>query len=173
MTEGLARAEPLARHRAEWRGRALDDTGAAIVEFLGLTLVLLVPLVYLIVTLGQVQAAAFAAESAAREAARAALVTAVDAHRHGASTSEAMALGGADAQAAAVIIAEDFGVDSIDVELGCSSMPCLAPGSDVVSSVHVRVTLVGVPGFVDAVVPLGITLDATGSSPVDGLAAAP
>lgn len=164
---------PDGRRPRAWGGRTLDDTGAAMVEFLGLTLVLLVPLVYLIVTLGQVQAAAFAAESAARETARAALVTAVDAQRHGRSASEAMALGADDAERAAAIIAEDFGVETVEVALACTSTPCLAPGSDVLSTVRVRVTLVGVPGFVDAIVPLGVTLDATGSSPVDGLAASP
>ena len=47
-----------------------EERGSAVVEFLGVTLVLLLPLVYLVLTLGQIQAAAFAAEAAARESGR-------------------------------------------------------------------------------------------------------
>ena len=39
-------------------------------EFLGVSLVLLVPLVYLVLVLGRIEAATFAVEGAAREAAR-------------------------------------------------------------------------------------------------------
>ena len=48
-----------------------DDAGNAIVEFLGAALLLLVPLVYLVLVLGRLQAATFATAGAAREAARA------------------------------------------------------------------------------------------------------
>ena len=46
------------------------DEGSSVVEFLGLSLVLLVPLVYLVLVLGRLEAATFAGEGAAREAAR-------------------------------------------------------------------------------------------------------
>ena len=54
-----------------------DDRGSALVEFCFLAVLLLVPMVYLVVVLGRVQAAALAAETAAREAGRA-FVTAQD-----------------------------------------------------------------------------------------------
>lgn len=59
--------------RPAWLARAGDDDGergSAVVEFLGGTVVLVVPLVYLVLTLAQVQAAAFAAEGAARDTGR-------------------------------------------------------------------------------------------------------
>ena len=53
------------------RGPAGADTGSAIVEFVGLAVLLMVPLVYLLLTVFQVQAAAYAVASAVREAGRA------------------------------------------------------------------------------------------------------
>jgi hypothetical protein len=55
---------------AKRRSDRPDDEGAAIVEFIALSLLLLVPLTYLVVTLSRIQAGAFAAEGAAHEAAR-------------------------------------------------------------------------------------------------------
>ena len=48
-----------------------DERGAATVEFLGLTLVLLIPVVYLMIYVSQVQAAAFASVAAADQAVKA------------------------------------------------------------------------------------------------------
>ncbi len=48
----------------------VGDEGSAVVEFVGLVVVLLVPLVYLVLVVGRLEAATFAAEGAAREAAR-------------------------------------------------------------------------------------------------------
>lgn len=53
------------------RARLAEDRGSAMVEFLGAALILLVPLLYLVLVLAQVQSAAFAAEGAARESMRA------------------------------------------------------------------------------------------------------
>lgn len=53
------------------RARGTDpERGSAVVEFLAGTIVLLVPLVYLVLTLAELQAAAFAAEGAARDTGR-------------------------------------------------------------------------------------------------------
>lgn len=46
------------------------EDGSAVVEFLAATLILVVPLIYLVLTLAQLNAATFAASSAAREAGR-------------------------------------------------------------------------------------------------------
>ena len=48
-----------------------DERGAATVEFLGFTLVLLIPVVYLMIYVSQVQAAAFASVAAADQAVKA------------------------------------------------------------------------------------------------------
>ena len=53
---------------SEWR----SDEGSAVVEFIFLSLLLLVPIVYLVLALASVQSAAFAAEAVARDASRAA-----------------------------------------------------------------------------------------------------
>ena len=42
------------------------DAGNAVVEFLGISLILLIPLVYLVLTLAKVQGASYAVEGAAR-----------------------------------------------------------------------------------------------------------
>lgn len=54
-----------------------DDRGSAALEFLLVGLVMLVPIVYLIVALGQIQSGALAAEAAARHLARS-IATATD-----------------------------------------------------------------------------------------------
>ncbi len=150
-----------------------DDSGSAIVEFIGVTVVLLVPVLYLVVTLARVQAGLFAAEAAAHDAARAVVVTGVRALEQGLSHEEALAQGEARAVAVVEVILEDFGfsTDDATVALHCTDEPCLTFGGNVVADVDVQVDLPGVPGFVGAVVPLHVTVQATSRSPVDGLAA--
>ena len=61
------------RRRRTWRvlrDRFADDRGSAVVEFVTLAVLLLVPVVYLVLSLGRVQAGAFAVEGASRDAAR-------------------------------------------------------------------------------------------------------
>ncbi|PKQ25947.1 MAG: pilus assembly protein TadE [Actinobacteria bacterium HGW-Actinobacteria-4] len=161
--------------RALARRRSLaDDSGAAIVEFIGLALLLLIPLTYLIITLGRVQAGAFAAESAARDAARASVVTGVAALEAGESPSRATSLAFGRALAVSSVVVEDFGFDpgaDTTIELACSSSPCFNQGSSVRADVQVHVSLPGIPGFVHAIAPLRVTVSASASSPVDGLAA--
>ncbi|HEY5554049.1 MAG TPA: pilus assembly protein, partial [Cellulomonas sp.] len=53
------------------RGAVRDDAGNAIVEFLAVTVLLLIPLLYIVLLLGRLQAATFAADGAAVEAGRA------------------------------------------------------------------------------------------------------
>lgn len=65
------RAADLLRFGPRGRAAAADgERGSAIVEFLGGTVVLIVPLVYLVLTLAQLQGAAFAADGAARDTGR-------------------------------------------------------------------------------------------------------
>ena len=80
------------------------DEGSAAVEFLVVGVLLLVPIAYLVLTLGRVQAATFAAESGAREASRV-LATTADGETL-AETSVVLAL--AD-QGFAVVIADGRG----------------------------------------------------------------
>jgi Na+-transporting methylmalonyl-CoA/oxaloacetate decarboxylase gamma subunit len=140
------------------RARLTGEEGSSVIEFLGLALVLLVPLVYLVMTLGRLEAATFATEGAAREAARTYVMA------DGAGE-------GAERAAAAVGIAlRDQGFDddpATALTLTCSAVPCLAPGSDVAARIEVRVPLPFVPGFVRDVIPLEIPVSAERVAPVD------
>lgn len=146
------------------------DEGAAMLEFIALSLLLLVPLIYLVVTLSRVQAGAFAAESAASEAARTVVVTGVRELEDGAQRSTAMDQGERRARAAVGLVASDFGFASEDAPLvlNCDGI-CLAPGSDVTAEVTMHVTLPGIPGFLSGSVPLDVEVVGSARSPVDSL----
>lgn len=139
--------------------RRFDDAGSAVVEFLGVTLVLLVPTVYLVLTLGRIQAGAFAAESAAAQAARA-VVVAGDLER---------GLTAAEASVELALADQGFGdVDGAEaLEISCSSTPCRRPGSTVAAHVHVDVPLPFVPDFVRRRLPLAVRVTADHVAAVD------
>ncbi|AEE46742.1 pilus assembly protein TadE [Cellulomonas fimi] len=140
------------------------DDGNAVLEFLGVALVLLVPTVYLVLVLGRLQAATFAVEGAAREAARTAV------------SADDPAQASRRAAAAAGIALRDQGFDddpSSALTLSCSSSPCLAPGSTVAAHVEVVVPLPFVPTFVRDVVPLEVPVSADRVAPVDTYRARP
>ncbi|HZL01565.1 MAG TPA: pilus assembly protein [Cellulomonas sp.] len=145
--------------RRAGRAAVRDDAGNAIVEFLAVTVLLLIPILYLVLVLGRLQAATFAADGAAREAGRAYAQ---------ASTSD---LGSARAVAAVGIALRDQGFEDVDpassLVLECSSVPCLEPGSDVAASVAFAVRLPFVPSFVRSVVPLEIPVRGDAVAPVD------
>ncbi len=129
------------------------DEGSALVEFLGASLVLLVPLVYLVLTVGRVQAASFAAESAASGAARVFVVA------PGQASGQALAV---DATRLAF---EDQHVPLDDaagaVSLSCLGGACGTSGTAVVARVRVEVALPMVPAFVRAHVPLAVPVEAS------------
>ena len=150
--------------------RRWDDSGGAIVEFIGISVVMLVPVVYMIVALAQIQSATFAAELSASEAARVAVVEGVAAIENGATRREALALASARAHAATAVAAEDFGFEldrNVVVDLSCSSAQCFAPGSDIVAVVGVEVTFPGFPSVVDAWLPALVTVSASGAAAVE------
>ena len=142
-------------------GQLHDDSGNAVVEFLGLAVTLLVPLVYLVLVLGRLQAGTFAADAASREAARVyATSTTPDSGRAITAVGLALRDQGFDADPARAL------------QLGCSAR-CLAPGSDVEAVVQVRVPLPFVPPFVRSVVPLEVAVSATHTAVVDDYRAEP
>ncbi|MDO5494447.1 MAG: pilus assembly protein [bacterium] len=127
------------------------EEGSAIVEFIVLTFVLLVPLVYLILTFFQLQGAAFAAEGAARDAGR--LLAA----------SRDEVAGRDSAELATRISFDDAGFPGpVSLHLECSGSPCLSSGSAIRATVTTEVAL--------PLIPLGI-VDALGARvPVSGTA---
>lgn len=142
---GLARAEWARRVRRWVRVRlAGGDRGSAVVEFLGVSLLMLVPVVYLILTLGQIQAASFAAEGAAREAGR--LIAQAETYEEGLTA----------AHLAVELAFADQGVEvsgSQVLQVTCQADPCLSPGAYVYLSVRSSVDLPGVPAFATGVLP--------------------
>ena len=139
------------------RSRLHGDEGNAIVEFLGVALVLLVPLVYLVLVLGRVQAAAFAVDGAAREAVRAVTSAATLDSRSGGDLPA-----GARAVAAVGIALGDQGIGADPVgalDLVCGG-GCVTPGSSVAATVQVDVDLPFVPDFLRGAVPLSIPVSA-------------
>ena len=134
------------------RGRPAGEAGSAIVEFVFLAMLMLVPVVYLVVTLGRLQAAAFAAQGAAREAGRA-FVTAHD-----------EAAGRERADASALIAYADQGFDDrrlITLQVDCTAGRCLAPDARVTVHTSVQVVLPAVPRLVDRLVPARIEVAAS------------
>lgn len=111
------------------RGPAGDD-GNALVEFTYLAVLLMVPLVYVMLTVFQVQKAAFGTTEAARQAGRA--------FARSADPEEAQQRG----TAAARLALADQGITlSPEPEFECLGGGCLTPGSRVRVTVTYRVTL--------------------------------
>jgi type II secretory pathway component PulL len=120
-----------------------------------LAILLLVPLVYIVLAVYDVQRHAFAATAAARAAGRA-FVLAPDVEQ-----------GAAQARAAAEVALADQDVDAGDVDLRLSCRPagdCLAPGSVVHVEVRTQVALPLVPTALGDDVP-SIRVDAQHTVP--------
>ena len=145
------------------RGGHRSERGSAVVEFVFLTVLLMVPLFYLVMTVSRVQAGSYAASTAAREAGRA-YVTAVD---------EASA--GARAEAAARLAFEDqgFNADESGLSMRCDGTPCLRPDGRVEMTATVVVPLPLVPSFARRVVPLEVPISASHVGVVDRFRGAP
>lgn len=134
--------------------RRRSEDGTAIVEFVWLGLLLLVPLLYILLAVFEAQRTAFAASAATRSATRAFV------------TSPDQATGEARAQAAVRLAFRDQGVEPADVRITCRPDPaaCLTPGSVVVATVRTRVALPLMPTFFGDDAP-AISVDARHESP--------
>jgi hypothetical protein len=103
------------------RLRRRDERGTALVEVTWLSILLLVPLVYVVVSVFEVQRSAFAVDAATRAAGRAY------------SLAPTEAAGGARARAAAAVALEDQGLSPRRgaMRVSCSPTPhdCLSPGA--------------------------------------------
>ena len=133
------------------------DDGNAIVEFVYLAVLLMVPLVYVLLTVFQVQRAAFAASSAAREAGRV-FVTAEDV---GVAEERAGRPPGSCSRDSGLSL------DGDDLRISCSSSPCLEPGSSVVVVVSHRVTLPLLPKVFGDRGPASVTVSSEHLEVVD------
>ncbi|MET1052167.1 MAG: hypothetical protein ABWX65_05955 [Mycetocola sp.] len=154
----MRRSKPSTTDRAALRRCAADD-GTAALEFITAGLILLVPLVYLIVTLSAVQAGAFAVEGAARQAARV-FAQAPDAGEAAARATRAIEFGLAD-----------YGIDadSASASITCAateSGACPARNAVVTVTIRLDVTLPLVPDVLDLSTAASIPLEATAKQQV-------
>jgi hypothetical protein len=115
------------------------ERGSAVVEFTFLGLLLMVPVVYFIITIGQIQGGSFAVVGAADQAAKVFV-----ARRDEPS-------GRAAAEQAAILAMADYGhpAENARVDVSCDPGDCMAAGSAVTVTVHLSVPLPFVP-FSDA-----------------------
>ncbi|WP_424936710.1 MULTISPECIES: hypothetical protein [Bacteria] len=141
--------------RFAWRTERHDEAGSASLEFVLAGVILLVPLAYLVLTLGAVQDHLLGVQSAARSTARV--------------VSIAVAPDEAERRAALTIAAAvaEYGLDeaSVETEVRCipASLVCPAPGALVVVTVSARVALPAVPAV--------LGLERLGAIPVSASAA--
>ena len=102
-------------------GRVRGQAGSALVELTWLSLLLLMPLLYIVLAVSAVQRSSFAVSAAARAAGRAYVLAPTQAD------------GMVRARAAAVVALHDQGVDigRADLRVSCTPSPgdCLSPGS--------------------------------------------
>lgn len=132
------------------------DEGRAIVEFVFLGVLLLLPLTYLVLTLARIQAAAFSSSLAVREAGRA-FVT-------GADDDD----GRARAHAAADLAFGDFAFDrGAALRLSCDGSPCLRSHGVVTATGTIEVELPLIPDFIADRLPSSVTISSTHVAVVD------
>jgi Flp pilus assembly protein TadG len=158
-----ARAAPAALAKLSTRGGRGDD-GNAIVEFVYLAVLLMLPLVYVLITVFRVQAAAYAVSSAAREAGRVY------------ATSDSLADAPGRAYSAARIVMADSRLELApdQLEVTCSPSPCgLQPGSQVNVVMTYRVALPLVPRFFTDRAPASVRVSSRHLEVVDRFQAGP
>lgn len=127
------------------RRSARDERGTMLVEFTWLAILLLIPLVYLLISVFEVQRGAFAVTTAARSAGRA--------YALAPSAQEARSR----AEAAVRTALEDQGLDGDDhsLEVRCRPDPhaCLTPGTTITVVVRSEVSLPLMPAVLTGSAP--------------------
>lgn len=106
------------------------EEGSAIVEFIFLSVLLMIPVVYLVLTLGQLQGGAYAVVGAADQAAK---VYVGNGDESGSQQA---------AEQAVILAVEDMGFAAADAQLQITCAgDCSAPGSVIHATVRLRVPL--------------------------------
>jgi Flp pilus assembly protein TadG len=146
--------------RSQLRARPSGDAGNAMVEFTYLAVLLMVPLVYVLLTVFEVQRAAFGVTEAARQAGRAY------------ATADSDTQGRARAAAAASLAMRDQGLQP-DEPPRITSTAGLAPDARVTTQLQHRVVLPLFGGLFRGAVPPHIPVRATHVQVVDRFKAPP
>ena len=128
-----------------------SDHGSATVEFIALSVLLLIPAVYLLITISQLQAAGYAAVAASDQAAKALAYADND------NQAESQAI------STVHLTAEDYQIDPArtSTAIQCSNTPCSSPGTQVTVAVSIEVPLPLMPTFMGNQTRIA-TMDATG-----------
>jgi len=138
--------------------RFSTDDGSASLEFITAGLVLLLPIVYLVLTMSSIQAGAFAVEGAARQAARVYV------------QAPSVAQANAAASRAVEFALADYGLDTdaVTVSVSCRPSPsqCLQRRGFVTVVVSTTVLLPLVPPVLDLDAPLSVPISSTATQQV-------
>jgi hypothetical protein len=141
-----------------WTDRVVADDGSASLEFITAGLLLLVPLVYLVLTLSALQTAALGVDGAARQATRVFV--------QGDSAGDSRA----DAARAIEVTLADYGVDpqTASVVVTCRPKPsaCLTRRGFVTITIRAVVPLPLAPQVLDLGLPAGLPVSATATEQV-------
>ena len=139
-----------------------SDEGSASLEFITAGLVLLLPLVYLVLTMSSIQAGAFAVEGASRQAARV--------YVQASTTAEANAA----ASRAVEFALADYGLsaEQVSVTVTCRPNPanCLQRRGFVTVTVTTTVPLPLIPPVLDIDVALSVPLQSSATQQVSRFA---
>ena len=148
------------RLRARLHRFAGEDAqaGSAIIEFVFLAVLMLVPLFYLVMVLARLQAGAYAVSAASREAGRAYVTTQMRAQPQRRADS-----------AAGLAFADQGFEREGRIEIGCdgNGLPCLRSEARVRVTATVWVPMPLVPEFFSRIVPVRIPVSATHIATVD------
>jgi hypothetical protein len=141
------------------RGAESDtQVGSAIVEFVFLAVLMMVPLFYLVMVLARLQAGAYAVSAASREAGRA-YVTA---------SAQDSAPGRAQSAARLAFADQGFGDREGRIEqIRCDRTPCLTPSGRITITATVLVPMPLVPAFFSGIVSTQVPVTATHVETVD------
>lgn len=128
-----------------------NERGSATVEFIGLSIILLIPAIYLLVTISQLQAAGYAAVAASDQAAKTIAHTTSDTH------AEQLAINTVH------LTAENYQLDPATTEttIHCTNTPCHTAGTQITVHVSINVPLPLIPTFFGNQTRIA-TMDATG-----------
>ncbi|WP_298040515.1 TadE family protein [uncultured Microbacterium sp.] len=144
-----------------WRVWANDEDGSAAVEFITAGVILLVPFVYLIITLGGMQQSLLGVEAAARHTARVI----------GQAEDAPSAATRGDAVIASVIDEYQLEAERVQIAMHCvpSGIECPSTGATVVVTVSTRVSLPFVPAVFGLDEATSIPLEAVAAQKVSRL----
>ncbi|MGV8859050.1 hypothetical protein [Rhodoglobus sp.] len=135
-----------------------DDAGSSTLEFITVGMIMLIPLVYLVLTMSAIQGGALAAEGAARQAVRVFV------------QADTLAEAESSAERAIEFALNNYGIDPSDasVEIVCSPDPanCLTRRGYVTVTIAVDIALPLAPPVLTGNFPAQIPLDATATQQV-------